>query len=112
MALAGITSCWEASREFVPSIDIPARIDNHPSTNVSLRRAAAEIPQIRSQFIADASKDCQSLFVRADLRRGRVFEAMVELFTAAKEYRAGFAGVVAHGDNVIESLALEFINVL
>ena len=77
-----------------------------------MRNAVAEVTQVRPQLIPNASEDRHAFFVRADKRGGRIVNAMVKLFCSAKEYRAGFAGLVAYSDNVIEPLALEFINVL
>ncbi len=67
--------------------------------------------QIRAQFVADTPEHCQAFLV-SSVEGGGIVETVMETLGRAAEHGARFPGVVADGDDVVEVLALEFIDVL
>lgn len=67
-----------------------------------------EQPEAVLNLIADASKDAAFLVVGARCVGG-IIEAPMQLVRGAREGGAGVAGVVAHGDDIIERLTDEFL---
>ena len=68
-----------------------------------------QFSQTFAQFVPDAAKRRQTMFVGAFDRR-RIFEAPVNLFRAAGENRATGFGIVTNGDHEIEVLAGKFVS--
>jgi len=70
-----------------------------------------ELAQVGAQLVADAAEQREPFDLGA-VKRGRVVKVMVQPLGCAEEDGTGKAGVVTHGDDVIEALALEVVHVL
>jgi hypothetical protein len=64
---------------------------------------------VRKQFIPHTQEQREPFFVRA-VERDRVVKAVVQPGCRSEEQRTGFAGTVAHGDDIIEMLPVKLFN--
>jgi len=70
--------------------------------------AAGKLSQVSSEFVAIAPKR-RKPFVFGTGNGGRVVEIVVQAVGVSGENRAGFVGLVADGEHVIEFLIPEFV---